>query len=142
MSETFQCVKADIDMTETTDGSLVLQNKSPLASYPANLGVWLRKHAETSPDKHFLQQRDEQGRWYGLTYAQTLDSVNRISNGLIARGLDRTRPIAILSENSISMGRLGSSACQLCLFRALGNRFSYPAYPGCEQALHAFHVRC
>ena len=115
MSENFQWIKTDIDISETTDGSLVLQNKSPLASYPANLGVWLRKHAETSPDKHFLQQRDEQGRWYGLTYAQTLDSVNRISNGLIARGLDRTRPIAILSENSISMALIQLAAMQVGL---------------------------
>lgn len=115
MLKNFQWVKAEVDVTDATDGSLILQNKTPLASYPANLGVWLRQNAETLPDKNFLQQRNDHGEWYGLTYAQTLASVNQISNRLTARGLDPARPIAILSENSISMALMQLGAMQIGL---------------------------
>jgi feruloyl-CoA synthase len=77
--------------------------------------MWLHHHAETLPDKPFLQERDTQGAWHGCTYAQTLATVNRLSNGLVARGLDPTRPIAILSENSINMALIQLAAMQVGL---------------------------
>ncbi len=115
MSTDFQWVTADVDVTKTSDGSLILQNKTPLASCPANLSDWLHQNANKFPDKPFLQQRDEQGEWHGPTFAQTLAAVNRLSNGLVAMGLDAARPIAILSENSINMAIIQLAAMQVGL---------------------------
>jgi feruloyl-CoA synthase len=110
-----QWIKADVTVTETTDGSLILQNKIPLADYPANLLTWLHQNAARFPDKPFLQERDEQNQWCGLTYAETLAAVNRLSNGLVAMGLTDDRPIAILSENCVDMALIQFAAMQVGL---------------------------
>jgi feruloyl-CoA synthase len=111
----FQWVKADVTLTEATDGSLILRNRLPLADYPDNLLTWLHQNAARFPDKAFLQQCDEQNQWSGLTYAETLAAVNRLSNGLVARGLSADRPIAILSQNCVAMALLQFAAMQVGL---------------------------
>jgi feruloyl-CoA synthase len=115
MSTDFQWVKADVTVTEATDGSLILQNKIPLTDYPANLLTWLHQNAEKFPDKPYLQERDERNQWCGLTYAKTLATVNRLSNGLVAMGLTADRPIAILSENCVNMALIQFAAMQVGL---------------------------
>jgi feruloyl-CoA synthase len=94
---------------------LILQSELPLADYPANLLTWLHQNAEKYPNKPFLQERDEHNQWCGLTYAETLATVNRLSNGLVARGLTAGRPIAILSENCINMALIQFAAMQVGL---------------------------
>jgi feruloyl-CoA synthase len=108
-------IKADVTLTETTDGGLVLQNTVPLADYPANLLTWLHENAARIPNKAFLLERDEQNQWHGLTYAETLAAVNRLSNGLVARCLAADRPIAILSENCVDMALVQFAAMQVGL---------------------------
>lgn len=110
-----QWIKPDVEVTEADDGSLILQNKVPLADYPANLCTWLHQNAKQFPNKDFLLQRDGDGNWRGLTYAETLARVNRLSNGLVALGLDPTQPIAILSENSIDMALIQLAGMQVGL---------------------------
>jgi feruloyl-CoA synthase len=104
---------ADITVETTADGSLVLQNKVPLASAPANLGSWLHQCAGRSPRKPFLLERARGGAWEGVTYAQALAQVNRISNGLVDLRLSPARPIAILAENSIDTALLKLAAMQI-----------------------------
>ena len=111
----FQWVKPDVRVTDAGDGSLILQNKVPLAGYPANLCTWLHQNAKQVPAKDFLLQRDADGNWRGLTYAETLVRVNRLSNGLVALGLEPTQPIAILSENSIDMALIQLAGMQIGL---------------------------
>lgn len=115
MSTDSQWIKVDVTVTETADGSLILQNRIPLADYPANLLTWLHQNAARFPNKAFLQERDDQNRWCGLTYAETLTAVNRLSNGLVARGLTADRPIAILSENCVKMALIQFAAMQVGL---------------------------
>jgi feruloyl-CoA synthase len=115
MSIGFQWVKADVTVTETADGSLILRNKIPLADYPANLLTWLHQNAARFPDKPFLQERGEGNQWCGLTYAETRAAVNRLSNGLVAMGLTADRPIAILSENCVDMALIEFAAMQVGL---------------------------
>jgi feruloyl-CoA synthase len=115
MMTEFQWVKAEVQVTKADDGSLILQNKVPLAAYPDNLCTWLHQNAEKFPDKSFLLQRNAEGEWQGLTYAQTRAKVNRLSNGLVAMGLDAARPIAILSENSVNMALIQLAAMQVSL---------------------------
>ncbi|MFI5278762.1 MAG: AMP-binding protein, partial [Ktedonobacterales bacterium] len=92
---------------------LLIEHPTPLAVYPANLGYWLRRNAARSPDKRFVVQRDAEGAWQGPTYAEGLARVNRLSAGLLARGLDGSRPLAILSENSVEMALLQLAANQV-----------------------------
>src|SRR5579863_2050473 len=74
---------------------IILENPLPLAAYPENIGVWLRQNAARFPAKPFVLQRDAEGAWHGPTYAEALAQVNRLSNGLLALGLDGSRPLAI-----------------------------------------------
>jgi feruloyl-CoA synthase len=106
-------IEPQVDVSTTVTGSMILENPMPLADYPANLGIWLHQHADTSPDKAFLQERDHTGAWQGLTYAQTLARANQLSNGLVARGMDASRPLAILSENSMNMALIQLAAMQV-----------------------------
>jgi feruloyl-CoA synthase len=115
MSIGLQWAKVEVTVTETTDGSLILQNPVPLADCPANLLTWLHENAARFPDKAFLQERDEQNYWYGLTYVQTLVAVNRLSNGLVAMGLTADRPVAVLSENCVDMALFQFAAMQVGL---------------------------
>ena len=92
---------------------IILENPVPLAGYPPNIGVWLRQNAERFPDKPFVAQRDADGAWRGPTYAEALARVNRLSNGLLARGLDGSRPLAIMSENSVEMALTQLAAMQV-----------------------------
>src|SRR5215472_9550412 len=92
---------------------LILENPIPLADYPHNIGTWLRRNAEHFPDKPFVLQRDTDGVWQGPTYAEALARVNRLSNGLLALGLDGSRPVAIMSENSVEMALIQLAAMQV-----------------------------
>src|SRR5215469_8178230 len=97
---------------------LLLENPIPLANYPANLGVWLRQNAARFPHKPFVLQRDAEGVWQGPTYAEALARVNRLSNGLLALGLDGSRAIAIMSENSVEMALVQLAAMQIGIAEA------------------------
>jgi feruloyl-CoA synthase len=125
-------ISAEVRVAETADGSLLLQNELPLADYPANLLTWLHRNARQYPNKLFLQERDEQNQWCGLTYAETLATVNRLSNGLVARGLTADRPIAILSENSINMALIQFAAMQVGLpVTPISHAYSVRSQTGC-----------
>jgi feruloyl-CoA synthase len=131
MATGIQWVKADIAVTEATDGSLVLQNKIPLADYPANLLTWLHRNAQRYPDKPYLQERDEQGQWCGLAHAETLATVNQLSNGLVAMGLTPERPIAILSPNCVNMALVQFAAMQVGLpVTPISNAYSVRSQTG------------
>jgi feruloyl-CoA synthase len=92
---------------------LILESPIPLADYPPNIGVWLRQQAARFPEKSFVLQRDADGNWQGPTYAEALARVNSLSNGLLALGLDGSRPIAIMSENSVEMALVQLAAMQV-----------------------------
>ena len=115
MTTISQWVETDVEVRESADGSIILENSISLAPYPANLCAWLQQNAERYPDKPFLQERDEQNAWHGLTFAQTLALVNRLSNGLVRLGIEPARPIAILSENSVNMAVIQLAALQVGL---------------------------
>jgi feruloyl-CoA synthase len=101
-------------VTVTQRGSdTILENPVELAAYPPNIGVWLRRNAERFPDKPFVLQRDAASAWRGPTYAEALAKVDRLSNGLLACRLDGSRPLAILSENSVEMALVQLAAMQI-----------------------------
>jgi feruloyl-CoA synthase len=83
------------------DGALLLKPSATLPPYPGRLMDFLRLWAGTAPERCFVARRGPDGEWRSLTYAQTLERVQRIAAGLIRRGLSADRPILIASGNSI-----------------------------------------
>jgi feruloyl-CoA synthase len=92
------------------DGSVVIRAGQPLGRYHDKLSEALERWAREAPDRVFLAQRDAEGRWREMTYAQVLDAVKRIGASLLRRGLSADRPIAVLSGNDIEQALLGLAA--------------------------------
>jgi feruloyl-CoA synthase len=112
MSRTISWITPEVKVTDQ-QGDLILQNTVVLDPAPPNIGVLLRRNVEQFPDKPFILQRNATGAWHGPTYAEALARVNRLSNGLLAQRLDGSRPVAILSENSVDMALLQLAAMQI-----------------------------
>jgi feruloyl-CoA synthase len=83
------------------DGTLVLRSPRELAAHPHSVLAWLRRWADERPRQTVLAQRDTQGQWRRLSYAQAYAAVRSLSGALRAAGGSQTSPLMILSENSI-----------------------------------------
>ncbi|MBX3455670.1 AMP-binding protein [Ferrovibrio sp.] len=85
------------------DGGFILESTEPLGPYPDHMGLDLQRQAREKPDSLFLAERavDATGGWRRISYAQAWEAARRIASSLLARGLDRNRPVLLLSGNSI-----------------------------------------
>jgi feruloyl-CoA synthase len=100
----------DVVVERRADGALILRSPHRLGPYPAKLTERLEYWAARAPDRVLFAQRDATGGWRHLTYAAALDQARRIGQALLARGLGRERPIAILSGNDIEHALIGLAA--------------------------------
>jgi feruloyl-CoA synthase len=102
-----------IETRSLPDGGLVMRSRHELRPYASRLGELLQHWAQAAPDRVFLAERaGEEGEWRRVTYAAALDAVERIGSALLERGLDETRPVALLSDNGIDHGLLQLAAMQ------------------------------
>src|SRR6185312_7164105 len=101
---------ADPVLERRADGCLLIRSRTPLPPYDDNLIVPLERWAKAAPDRVFLAQRDAQGAWRKLTFAEVRASVQRIAAALLRRGLSADRPIVILSGNDIEHALIGLAA--------------------------------
>jgi feruloyl-CoA synthase len=92
------------------DGTFILRHPRALQPYARCIGDWLDHWARTTPDAHFLCEKDKAGTWLKLTYRQVRERVGRLSQGLLDAGLPEGRPVVILSDNSIDAALLGLAA--------------------------------
>jgi feruloyl-CoA synthase len=92
------------------DGAITMRSPHALGPYAEKLTDRLVHWAETTPDRIFLAQRNDDGGWRTITYAQTLDRVRRLASALLRRGLSAERPIAVLSGNDIEHGLIELAA--------------------------------
>lgn len=83
------------------DGEWLIQPDEGLRSYPKVLTDRIAHWARVSPQKICIAKRGADQEWRTLTYGQVFDSVRRIGQALLDRGLSAERPIAILSENDL-----------------------------------------
>jgi len=90
-----------IKVERRDDGSLLLRSNDPLQPYPPTLIHYLDHWALAEPDRTFLAERSPGGDWQRLAFASAAQTANAIAQGLIDRGLDGSRPVMILSGNSI-----------------------------------------
>ena len=100
----------DAVLERRPDGAILVRSAQPLGVFHNTLSEPLEHWAKVAPERVFLGQRDAEGRWRTLTYAQVLDQVKRIGAALLRRGLSAERPIAVISGNDIEHALLGLAA--------------------------------
>ena len=100
----------DFIIDRRADGTIYIWSPHALGPYPDKLTERLEHWAAEAPDRTYLAQRNAQGEWRKLTYAETLAKVRRIAAALLTRDLSAERPIAILSGNDIEHALLGLAA--------------------------------
>ena len=102
--------KLDVVLEQRADGVIHIRAAQPLGKYHRKLSDALEHWARTTPERVFLAQRDSQGNWRKLSYAQVLSDVRRIGAALLRRGLSPDKPIVVLSGNDIEHALLGLAA--------------------------------
>ena len=100
----------DAVFTDGHAGITYIRSPHPLGDYPRCLTDRLAHWAEAAPQRIYLAERDREGHWATLSYAQVYERVQSISQALLERGLCADRPVAILSENGIAHALLGLAA--------------------------------
>ena len=83
------------------DGSFVLRHPEPLQAHARCVGEWLTHWSRTTPDAPFLAERDGQGGWRRLSYAQTRAAAGSIAQALLDLRLPAGQPVVVLSDNAI-----------------------------------------
>ena len=101
---------ADATFERRGDGAILIRSPHSLAAYPERLTSRLAHWAGATPERTFIAQRDANGEWRSLSYAQTLRRVRAIAQALIDRGLSAQRPVAILSGNDLEHALLALAA--------------------------------
>jgi len=101
---------ADTLIEYRADGSILARSPHRLGPYPANITGKLQHWASQAPDRTFLAERDASGAWRRLTYGDALARVRPIAQALLDRGVSTTRPLLILSGNSIDHALLALAA--------------------------------
>ena len=95
-----------VALRDGAPGTHYLRAEQDLQAFPERLSDRLRHWAEVRPEQTFMARRVKNadgslGEWRHVTYAEAWRSARGIAQGLIDRGLNAERPVAILSENSL-----------------------------------------
>jgi feruloyl-CoA synthase len=83
------------------DGAILVRPTGQLGAYPSKLTERLARFSAEAPDRVFLAERDADGAWRKITYAQAFHAAKAIGSALIRRGLPPERPLMILSGNDV-----------------------------------------
>ena len=105
------CTQATVE--SRADGVRLWRSTEPLQSFPNALTDRLEHWAEGAPDRIFAAERDANGAWQTISYAQMRDEARRIGQALLTLPgvtLSAERPLVILSDNSLDHLRLAFGA--------------------------------
>ena len=83
-----------------TPGTLLLRSAKRLGGYPVSVVHSVREHARQAPDSPMIAERAG-GHWRTVTYGQAVAAAGAIGQALLDRGLGPSRPLLILSGNSV-----------------------------------------
>ncbi|OGA38487.1 MAG: feruloyl-CoA synthase [Betaproteobacteria bacterium RIFCSPLOWO2_12_FULL_68_19] len=100
---------AEVHVEKRAGGVMVLRSPQALKPYARAVGDWLVHWHESAPDRSFLAERKGDA-WRRVTYRDALSDARRIGQALLNLGLDATRPVAILSDNSVDHALLALGA--------------------------------
>ncbi|WP_137120202.1 feruloyl-CoA synthase [Segeticoccus rhizosphaerae] len=83
------------------DGSILLRSADQLRPYPASILHSLREWASRDADHLLVADRDGRGDWRTVTYGEAVAGAESIGQGLLDLGLGASRPLLVLSGNSV-----------------------------------------
>jgi len=98
-------------LTRKTETSLVVAGPHPASLGYESIGAMLLAAARRTPDQVFLEQRVGD-QWHTLRFEEAWEQAAHLASSLLSLGLNVNRPLAIVSQNSISHA-LVSLAAQL-----------------------------
>ena len=99
-----------VDCQHREDGSSLLSSPLPLSPHAHALTARLVHWAAEAPARTFVAERAPDGGWRRVGYGEALAAVRAIAAGLIERGLSASRPLALLSGNSVDQALLTLAA--------------------------------
>ncbi|MBU3648321.1 MAG: feruloyl-CoA synthase [Limnohabitans sp.] len=100
-----------VEVRDGPSGTHYLKAEQALQDYPDRMTDRLRHWAEQAPERTMFARRVKQadgslGDWRHVSYQEAWTTARNIAQGLIERGLNAERPVAILSENSLEHAML------------------------------------
>ncbi|TDI58746.1 MAG: acyl-CoA synthetase, partial [Alphaproteobacteria bacterium] len=95
------------------NGELVIHCDYPLGDFGPSIVAYLHEWADQTPDNLWLAQRGADDAWVKVNYGEAMAKVNAISQSLLDRGFDATKPVMVLSGNSIEHALLAFGAMQI-----------------------------
>ncbi len=98
-----------VDQLPRVGGGFVLRSSAVAPEHARCLGDELVRWAAATPQRTFLAERAGDD-WRRVSYAEALRIVRSLAQGLLDCGLSATRPLAILSGNSIDHALLALAA--------------------------------
>ncbi|CAN7734461.1 AMP-binding protein [Bradyrhizobium sp. LjRoot220] len=106
-------LKRDIDVARRPDGVIVLKSRIPLQPYENHIPASLAKWARQAPERIWLAQRCGADRqWRKVSYGEAKRTVDALTQGLLDLEVEDSRPVAILSGNSIEHALMTQAAMQ------------------------------
>jgi feruloyl-CoA synthase len=100
----------DIERVDRPGGGFVLRSRAPLPAYPRCLGEHLVHWAGAAPERTLYAERDAAGHWRRVGYAEALAAARAIGQALLDLELSASRPLLVLSGNSIDHALLALAA--------------------------------
>ncbi|WP_138379756.1 AMP-binding protein [Luteithermobacter gelatinilyticus] len=91
----------NLDIIKQDDGTIYLQSAQTPPAYDPNLLSILQQQARSRPETVFLQEKDPQGAWRGITYRDFFHKVLAAGTWLRRRDIPKGQSLLILSGNSI-----------------------------------------
>jgi feruloyl-CoA synthase len=106
------------------DGSILMRQKGDLTGYLPTLADYFDKWADATPDQTWIARRKDGGDWIRISYGDARQKFRSIGGALLDMGLGPTRPLLILSENSLEHALLGAA----CFYVGIPYAPLSPAY--------------
>ncbi|MEZ4299581.1 MAG: feruloyl-CoA synthase [Polyangiaceae bacterium] len=110
MPRALQLAPPLVSLERLSGGRVRLRSPMPLAPHARSIGDVLEAQAVAAPDRTFLAEPDGEGAIREVSYSQALSAARSIGQALLERGLGPSRPVAILSDNSIEHALLALGA--------------------------------
>jgi len=102
--------KPDIEVRRAEGGVIYISQRPPLPYYRDRITQALVEQAARTPDRTLFAERDPDGGWRKVSYAETVGAAMSIGQYLLDAGLGPRRPLAILSGNSVDHALLALAA--------------------------------
>jgi feruloyl-CoA synthase len=100
---------AEVKVEKRADGATILRSPQTLKPFSRAVGDWLLHWYERAPDRTFIAERKGEG-WRRVSYRDALSDARRVGQALLNMKLDATKPVAILSDNSVDHALLALGA--------------------------------